>query len=94
MYFAFLANIMNDHPREPLYNPIEGNVFIDCRQILKIAQVFDISGDGTAPGLASRIAPIRDNVVIYTCGTNELQRVEIDQNVSSGFRVIDRSRGN
>jgi hypothetical protein len=29
-----LANIMNDCPREPLYNPVEENVFINCKKSL------------------------------------------------------------
>jgi hypothetical protein len=29
-----LANIMNDSPREPLYNPVEENVFINCTKAL------------------------------------------------------------
>jgi hypothetical protein len=29
-----LANIMNDSPREPLYNPVEENVFINCKRSL------------------------------------------------------------
>jgi hypothetical protein len=29
-----LANIMNDSPREPLYNPVEENVFINCSKSL------------------------------------------------------------
>jgi len=34
-----LANIMNDSPREPLYNPVETNVFIDCRR-----QIVELDG--------------------------------------------------
>ena len=35
-----LASIMNDHPREPLYNPVEGNTFIDCGAIIDVREMF------------------------------------------------------
>ena len=58
-----LARILNDHPREPLYNPIESNVFVNCGNVLAIGDVFRLDREGTTPGLASRLAPIRDNIV-------------------------------
>ncbi|WP_322354212.1 right-handed parallel beta-helix repeat-containing protein [Paratractidigestivibacter sp.] len=78
-----LAKIMQDHPREPLYNPVEGNVFVDCTQeILKLSKC-------VTNEFLSRLAPIRNNVVVYTRGTNELPRAKIDPRVAPGFRVID-----
>ena len=58
-----LARILDDHPGEPLYNPIEGNVFVNCGNVLAIGDVFRLDREGTAPGLASRLAPIRGNIV-------------------------------
>jgi hypothetical protein len=58
-----LARILDDHPREPLYNPIEGNTFINCDNVLAIGEVFRLDRDGMVPDLASRLAPIRDNIV-------------------------------
>lgn len=83
-----LANIMNDNPREPLYNPIEGNVFIDCRETINIREVFKLSDNGTAPGLLSRMAAIRDNTVIYTKGEDMVPRKELDPRIAGGFRVL------
>ena len=70
-----LANIMNDHPREPLYNPVVGNTFIDCRETLRL--------DSHAP--LGRMASIRDNVVVTA--TKGLPPAKIDSRISAGFRV-------
>lgn len=80
-----LANIMNDHPREPLYNPVENNVFIDCtQQILAL--------DGKATECLPRMAPIAGNVVVNTLGTNGVATAGIDRRIESGFRVVNGSR--
>lgn len=84
-----LANIMNDHPREPLYNPVEGNVFVDCGEILEIGTMFQLDENGMAPGLVSRMAPIRGNTVIYTKDAGIVKRKKPDPRIASGFRVID-----
>lgn len=77
-----LANIMNDHPREPLYNPVENNVFIDCtQQILAL--------DGKASECLSRMAPIAGNLVINTQGTNGVKTARIDSRIAAGFRVVN-----
>ena len=77
-----LANIMNDHPREPLYNPVENNVFIDCqKEILAL--------DRVAP--LARMAPIAGNVVINTKGTNGVKCASIDARIASGFTVLNGS---
>ena len=83
-----LANIMNDHPREPLYNPVENNVFIDCGEILSIGDAFTVDRDGRAPGLGKRLAPIRGNTVIYTKGADKVPRQKFDPRIASGFRVL------
>ena len=71
-----LANIMNDHPREPLYNPVVGNTFIDCREALVL--------DKCAP--LERMAPIRDNVVVNT-GAG---KTKIDPRIAGGFKTVVR----
>ena len=66
-----LADIMRDHPREPLYNPVENNIFIDCRkQILAL--------DREAP--LARMAPIANNVVVNTRGTNGVAAASANPN--------------
>ena len=77
-----LARILDDHPGEPLYNPIEGNVFDGCCRVLAIGDAFRLDRDGTAPGLASRLAPIRDNIVI---DPPDGPPTHIALEVSSGF---------
>lgn len=84
-----LANIMNDHPREPLYNPIEDNVFIDCRSLVDLKAALKCDDDGTAPGLMSRIAPISGNTVIYTKGADKIPRQKLDPRIADGFRVFE-----
>ena len=75
-----LANIMNDHPREPLYNPVENNVFIDCqKEILAL--------DRVAP--LARMASIAGNIVINTKGTNGVRCASIDARIASGFTVLN-----
>jgi hypothetical protein len=77
-----LARILDDHPREPLYNPVESNVFVNCGNVLAIGDVFRLDRDGTAPGLASRLAPIRDNIVR---DPSDGPPTQIDPAVASGF---------
>ena len=80
-----LARILDDHPCEPLYNPIERNVFIKCRVVLAIDEAFKLDREGTALGLASRLAPIRDNIVI---DSPDGPPAQIDPNVANGFRRV------
>lgn len=75
-----LARIMEDHPKEPLYNPVEDNVFIDCRIPLQLGR--------EAP--LERMAPIRNNTVVNT-GAMEVPANQIDKRVKEGFRVIKRT---
>ena len=77
-----LADIMNDHPREPLYNPVENNVFIDCRQ-----QVLALGKE--AP--MERMAPIANNVVVNTRGTNGVKCASVDARIAGGFTVLNGS---
>ena len=79
--YPLLAKIMQDHPREPLYNPVENNTFIDCtQQILAL--------DGEASKCLARMAPIRNNTVIYSTGTNGVKVAKIDARIADGFRVV------
>ena len=78
-----LARILDDHPGEPLHNPIEDNVFIHCGNVLAIGEAFRLDRDGMAPGLASRLAPIRDNVVI---DPPDGPPAHIAPDVAAGFR--------
>ena len=73
-----LANIMNDHPREPLYNPVVGNTFIDCTGELLLL-------DKCAP--IERMAPIRDNSVVYTAPPEVVRRAKINSCIADGFCV-------
>ena len=77
-----LARILDDHPGEPLHNPVEDNLFVHCGSVLAIGDVFRLDRDGTAPGLASRLAPIRGNVVI---DPPDGPPARIDPAVADGF---------
>ena len=55
-----LAAIMNDSPREPLYNPIRRNVFVDCSK-----QICDF--DGNVKKLLDKFE-IADNLAVNTAG--------------------------
>ena len=79
-----LAKIMQDHPREPLYNPVENNVFIDCRKEL-------LALDGKATECLARMAPITGNLVINTVGTNGVRTAKPDKRIVAGFRIVDGS---
>ena len=80
-----LARMMDDHPGEPLHNPIEDNIFINCGSVLAIGEAFRLDRDGTAPGLATRLAPIQDNVVIDPPGGPP---ANINPDVAAGFRRL------
>ncbi len=77
-----LADIMNDYPREPLYNPVENNIFIDCRGQL-------VSLGGNAP--LEHMAPIANNVVVNTLGTNGVSYARPDRRIASAFTILNGS---
>lgn len=79
-HYPRLANIMNDYPREPLYNPVEENIFIDCKKQL-------LALDGKAP--LERMAVIARNVVVNTRGTNGVAWAAPDQRIASGFMLLN-----
>ena len=79
-----LARIMQDHPREPLYNPVENNIFIDCtKEVLAL--------DKKADECRERMAPIAGNLVINTVGTNGVRTAVVDKRLQQGFRVVNGS---
>ncbi|HQX51113.1 MAG TPA: right-handed parallel beta-helix repeat-containing protein, partial [Planctomycetaceae bacterium] len=59
-----LAAIMDDSPREPLYNPIRRNVFVDCTKEV-------CSFDGNVKKLIDKLE-IADNLVINTTGAENI----------------------
>ena len=59
-----LAAVMDDSPREPLYNPVRRNVFIDCTK-----KICDF--DGNVKKLIDKFE-IADNLVINTTGTTNV----------------------
>ena len=80
--YPLLAKIMEDHPREPLYNPVENNIFIDCsKELLRLGK--------QAP--LERMAPIAGNVVVNTRGTNGVAFASPDPRVASGFTILNGS---
>jgi hypothetical protein len=62
--YPHLAAIMDDFPREPLYNPIRRNVFVDCTK-----QV--CSFDSNVKKLIDKLE-IADNLVVSTTGADEI----------------------
>ena len=75
---------MQYHPREPLYNPVENNIFVDCRRDL-------LALDGRATECLERMAPIAGNLVINTVGTNGVRTAKPDTRIAAGFRIVGGS---
>tara|TARA_R110002111_G_scaffold262872_1_gene342339 strand:+ start:58959 stop:61184 length:2226 start_codon:yes stop_codon:yes gene_type:complete len=59
--YPHLAKIMQDSPREPLYNPIQRNVFVNCTQ-----EVYHF--DGNVKKLLDKFE-IENNLAVNTTGT-------------------------
>jgi len=59
-----LARIMEDSPREPLYNPIRNNLIIDCKKEI-------CSFDKNVMSLMDKFE-IENNLVIFTASTNKI----------------------
>ena len=86
--YPLLAKILQDHPREPLYNPVENNVFVDCREHLLALD--DKGADReTFRACLSRLAPIAGNLAINTVGTNDVRTAKPDPRIAAGFRVVN-----
>ncbi len=81
--YPLLAKIMQDHPREPLYNPVENNIFIDCSK-----QLLALDGKAATECLP-RMAPIAGNLVINTVGTNGVRTATPDKRIAAGFRIVN-----
>jgi len=59
-----LARIMEDSPREPLYNPILNNVFVDCKKEI-------CSFDKNVMSLMDKFE-IANNLAVFTASTNQI----------------------
>lgn len=70
---------------------VVGNTFIDCGEIIRVDEMFKYNDNGTAPGIFSRMAPMRDNTVIYTKSANTVKRQKLDKRIADGFRILDCS---
>ncbi len=79
-----LANIMNDSPQQPLYNPVENNIFIDCKKEV-------LALDGTIKRLIDKVV-VENNLVINTYGTNGVAAAKINELVKGGFKVVNGSK--
>ena len=77
--YPLLAKIMQDSPREPLYNPVEGNVFIDCREQL-VALGWGKEMDAVLPKLA-----LSNNWVFVSSPT--ARSAAPDKRIAAAFNV-------
>lgn len=74
-----LARIMRDSPREPLYNPVVRNVFVDCSEA-----TYRLDGDKKVWKPVVPKMEAKDNVV-YTTATNV--PVCVDERLEGGFTI-------
>ena len=77
-----LARIMEDSPREPLYNPVMNNVIVDCAKEV-------CSFDKNVMSLLDKFR-IENNVVIATASTN---RIPLKAGIP-GFKTVNGSPDN
>jgi len=81
--YPWLANIMNDDPQEPKNDPVEENVFVDCREVCRLP--IGPKGEKAFSNLV-----MRANLVIRTCGASGgCKAPDARPQVAAGFRVID-----
>ena len=64
----------------------------DCGAIIDVREMFRYNDNGTVPGIFSRMAPMRDNTVIYTKDAKALAHQKFDPRIADGFRVIDTKK--
>lgn len=80
--FPRLANLMDDEPKQPLYNPIEHNIFIDCgngkSEVVSIDDAVRLE----------RLAPISGNVIVHVSGRPECHTAMGDERIASGFKAF------
>jgi len=83
--YPWLARIMQDDPKEPKNDPVENNVFVDCKEICKLPGT---NADGMK-ALSNLV--MRANLVVSTTG--EVQ-AKLDKRpfVRAGFRTLDGTR--
>ena len=83
--YPLLAKIMEDGPQEPKYDPVENNLFLDCRKVCSLP-----GNDAKGLKALSNLV-MRANLVVNTVGTNATTRDQLDGRapVRAGFRVLD-----
>ena len=98
--YPHLANIMNESPREPWYNPITDNVFVDCRKALvqlgwnresvaKVLPHLEVSNNVvlvSSPGKACAKPDPRLPATAFVTMTNALDEVFVDA-ARGDFRI-------
>ena len=84
-HYPRLANIMNDSPREPLYNPVEHNIFYNCRKQLVALD------DNTMTNALKRTSVV-GNLVINSLGTNGVSHAVPDVRIAKGFSTLNGSK--
>ncbi len=82
-----LARIMQEYPQYPLYNPIENNVFVNCkRQILRIGNTVT-----NIPEVLSQMT-VANNLALSTCSTNTATITP--ECFTNGFRIVEGTAEN
>ncbi|MCF7848035.1 MAG: right-handed parallel beta-helix repeat-containing protein [Kiritimatiellales bacterium] len=92
-HYPRLARIMEDSPREPLYNPIRNNVFVDCRneicnfdkEVMGLMDKFEIENNLAVFTASAEKIPLKDGVPGFTTlnGSN-------DAPIDLGFRDAEQ----
>ena len=85
--YPLLAKIMEDDPQEPKYDPVENNLFLDCRKVCALP-----GNDAKGLKALSNLV-MRANLVVNTVGTNAATKGQLDARaaVRAGFRTLDGS---
>ena len=81
-----LADIMNDEPQEPIYSPVEHNIFLDCtRSIVSLGWKDEMDN-------ALKRLIFSNNLVINSRGTNDVEVAALDARIASGFKVFNGTK--
>ena len=85
--YPLLAKIMEDDPQEPKYDPVENNLFLDCRKVCALP-----GNDAKGLKELSNLV-MRANLVVNTVGTNAATKGQLDARAAgrAGFRTLDGS---
>ncbi len=89
-----LARIMEDSPREPLYNPIRNNLFVDCAKeichfdkgVMDLLDKFEIENNVAVFTSSTNRVPLKEGIPGFT-----LMNGKPDEPIDLGFR--DQSEG-